>query len=127
MTKQEIEFAADQADKYSKLISRNALLEELRDHRSNVESDDHPLNIMYCIGIDNAINRIEMQPAVDAIPAVYGYWQEVTANELYGSGSYAVAGYVCSHCGFDIETADYETYNFCPCCGAIMSPDKTQI
>ena len=59
-------------------------------------------------------------PAVDAVPAAYGYWQKVTANEFYGSGSYAVAGYVCSHCGFDIETSDYECYNYCPNCGAKM-------
>lgn len=103
----------------SDLISRNVAIEEF--------CKNAMCNAPYCTYPCDAVRLLRTIPVVDAAPVVHGYWQEVTANELYGSGSYAVAGYVCSHCGFDIETADYETYNFCPCCGAIMSPDKTQI
>lgn len=106
-----------------KLISQKLILEELREHRSNVESDDHALNIMYCIGIDNAISRIENQPAVDAVPVVHADWmQEFISKDVY-----------CSNCRREIWTREefedlFDLYkSYCPCCGAKMDGNKTQI
>lgn len=59
-------------------------------------------------------------PTIDAVPVVHGHWKEVSADEMYGSGSYETAGFLCSNCGFDIESIEHNAFNYCPNCGAKM-------
>ena len=59
-------------------------------------------------------------PLPDVIEPKLGMWKGISADEIFGGGSYAIAGYMCSICGFDILVHEADIYNFCPNCGADM-------
>ena len=99
------------------LIDRDALIANLREHRENVESGGHTLNVMYCIGLDNAISRIEEQPTIDAAPVVHGEWVNIVGG-FFEMGR-------CSVCGGQWPTAG--GLNYCPNCGAKMDATDNNV
>lgn len=62
-----------------------------------------------------AQSLLEDAPTIDAMPVVHAKWRyELYPTVWYGGGS--PPEYVCSHC----EDRAYNTYDFCPNCGALM-------
>ena len=66
---------------------------------------------------------VELQPTVDAVEVVHGYWKEWWCDE------YITYFHKCSVCGWDAltkeETAHDEVLsNYCPNCGAKMDGER---
>ena len=61
------------------------------------------------------IERLDVQPTVDAVPVVHGYWDD----SFDGITPFCSACHM-SHRGFD------RTPNYCPHCGAKMDLEETK-
>lgn len=99
------------------LISRSALIEEMRKFQDNLYFSGIHCNRAALEGIsrglDNAVSIIEEQPTVEP---VRGEWIEVDDDiEVF---------YRCSNCGDEFVilsgTPEESNYKFCPNCGADM-------
>lgn len=97
----------------SELISRDAFHVCVA---CNKQFPDEPCEPSEC----EIIMALDRLPSIDAAPVVHGHWQEISADDMYGSGSCETAGFICSNCGFDIESNEYDAFNYCPSCGAKM-------
>lgn len=66
-------------------------------------------------GEQYALEMIDNAPTIEAKPVIHAKWRyELYPTVWYGGGS--PPEYVCSHC----EDRAYNTYGFCPNCGALM-------
>lgn len=83
----------------SDLISREALMKYMRDYKW-----EFALNSDF----SKAIEMVDVQPAVEAVPVVHGEWIPYTISKLFS--------HTCSVCHCDVE----EKTPFCPNCGADM-------
>lgn len=94
------------------LIDRDALIDYIESEKSGLcSAREFQSDYIECIND---------MPVIDAVPVVHGHWQEISADDMYGSGSCETAGFICSNCGFDIESNEYDAFNYCPSCGAKM-------
>lgn len=84
------------------LISREALLKEYEWMMTQTSDCNKPI-------LQEHIDRIKWQPAVDAVPVRHGKWKSM--------GDCGVTE--CSICKWSIEEYVGD-YNYCPICGARM-------
>ena len=90
----------------SDLISRRALRKYMRDYKWE-----------FSLGSDftKAMEMIDTQPTIEAVPVVRGEWKFCDISTSYlepPSGDTCE----CSVCGFIIDVSE-TNYNFCPNCG----------
>ena len=95
----------------SDLISREALLEELKKSRKYHAQNGRELELL--CRCENIVNE---QPTVEAKEAVHGEWIDTQPDY---HGGYRRNAYVCSNC-HDYYTTEYDDLYFCPRCGADM-------
>ena len=103
------------------LISRSALLEELKERYNEAEQREaanYEWETFESSGIESAMLCLENFPAVDAEPVRHGEWILNPCN-LYND-----ATWVCSVCGNECVIIDGtpldNQMNYCPKCGARM-------
>lgn len=93
----------------SDLISRKALLEKLKRSRMCHAQNGRELELL-C----RCENIVKEQPTVEAVPVVYGEWEQTRF----------ACEYICSNCQAlsyaQITKTGYKKFNFCPHCGADM-------
>lgn len=90
----------------SDIISRQAAIDAL----GKIGSVDTYADLDYAIGVFKDL------PSVEAVPVVHGRW--VKQNPLVDTEE-------CSHCGYNIVSAELET-PFCPWCGAAMKMEGAE-
>lgn len=73
-------------------------------------------------GVLYAMNLIDEQPTVDAVPVVHGYWKgyrfpKYRGNDDFGEPIFKeYVAYTCSNC----RKQNAIRHKYCPMCGAIM-------
>ena len=99
-------------------INRNAVLGYLNDiwltatPTDSTPSEERPLAISRCMGLQDAMDAVHEFPAADVKPVVQGKWVEQPKDfDLCG-----VEYFACNQCGFECQLK----YNYCPNCGADM-------
>ena len=93
------------------LISREALIEELKKSRKYHAQNGRELELL--CRCENIVNE---QPTVEAVPVVHGEW---IYNQYYT--------WECGNCGFHPFKGfipKEPNFNFCPFCGARMVKDN---
>ena len=95
-------------------ISREATIKRIKEVYCVGCNSYHGVRCRAC-GTGDAIDMIEDAPAADVVPVVHGRWLYNSYPTVwYGSGE--PPELVCSEC----EERAYNTYNYCPNCGAKM-------
>ena len=89
-----------------RLIDANALLNTV-----SVVTDDITCPLHIAASIDQVI---ELAPTVDAVEVVHGYWEKEYDDLDIDRG------WKCSHCKGSVYQMTYESYQYCPHCGANM-------
>lgn len=99
------------------LISREALLEELREELDWAKENDPEMRSAFQI----ALRRVKKSPAVDAVPVVHAHYGFTGPHIGETWSPYAEHG-TCSNCKSRI-LIDPQHKNFCPNCGARINKE----
>lgn len=99
-----------------RLIDADAILGDLHERLDFLLSEYGEFDAYYC-GFEEAVERIENVPTVDAEPVRHGEWKR--GESLTFAGRTASPPY-CSEC---LRFAGGELWTFCPNCGAKMDGD----
>lgn len=98
------------------LISKDSLLKCMIERWRTLVAENGEYD-HYTTGFNDAIDYVEDEPFVDALPAFHARWDEPTGFEE--------GFWVCSACNFCTEAAAAPTlYKYCPNCGSIMDDEE---
>lgn len=91
-----------------------------------IDADEMRENLLWCKSQssrydnywDDVIERLDVQPTIDAVPVVHGRWEYIP-----GDGKFR-AILICSRCRRNV--GEYDRFNYCPNCGAKMDLKEQQ-